>query len=312
MANDDRENRPAAEYYDESDGINKCPSCDQANFKCLHRVDHFGFPIEFFQCQCGLIKQVPMPNEGFFEWFFNSELFVSSKRTQTDEIWGFFDYLRDESSRLKTSRRRFRILSRALQWDGRKSMMKVGPSTGTFLHAAKTGGHDARGCDVSNEFVEYAKSTYGVSIDQGRFEKMEYESEQFDALLLFNVIENIPNLLEFLQAVRRSLKIGGHFIYNHVEMERNIINIFQKDKYFMFRPPICYAFNHQVIDQIIEKLGFEKRKRFRDIRYLHLEKIFTLLRWKWPLRIAQTLKIDRINFPIWAYPSWVTIVERVR
>ena len=38
---------------------------------------------------------------------------------------------------------------------------------------------------------------------------MEYENEQFDVLLLFNVIENIPNLLEFLQAVKRSVKIGG-------------------------------------------------------------------------------------------------------
>lgn len=49
-----------------------------------------------------------MPNSDFFEWFFNSDLFLSAKQADKKEIWGFYDYLKDEPSRMATSRNRYR------------------------------------------------------------------------------------------------------------------------------------------------------------------------------------------------------------
>ncbi len=302
---------PPAEYYDVEDGINVCMACGNPRFTLLHRVEHFGFPFEFFRCECGLIKQAPMPNEQFFEWFFNSDLFFSAKESDSEEIWGFYDYFKDENSRLKTSRRRFRILQQKLNWETPRSIMKIGPSTGTFLYVASQAGHQALGCDVSDQFVNYAKEHYQVQIDHGRFEHHGYADGQFTDLLLFNVIENVPNLDEFIAAIRRTLRVGGHFIFNHVEMRKNMIAAFQKDKYFIFRPPICYAFEDPALKMILEKHGFEIQLRFRDIRYLHAEKITTLLRWRWALKLSRMLKIERVNFPIWAYPSWITVARRV-
>lgn len=299
-------------YYDEADNETTCLICDNAQFEIFRKPDHFGLAVDFYRCSgCGLVKQAPMPNEGFFEWFFNSDLFFSSKKTDTDEIWGFYDYFKDESCRLRTSKRRFRLLSKLLNWnDSKRDFMKIGPSTGTFLHVANQAGHHAIGCDVSDRFVGYAKENYDVRIDHGRFEKMGYAENSFDAVMMFNVVENIPNLHEVLDSIASTVKPGGHFVVNHVEMKGNLIERFQKDKYFIYRPPICYAFERDTLDRLMAAKGFVPQKRFRDIRFMHLEKITTLLRWRWALKLSQWLRISRIEFPIWGYPSWITVYRR--
>ena len=305
-------NRPPKEYYDEQDSDNVCFLCNDPKYERTRTVSHFGFTFYFQKCRCGIEKQTPMPNQFFFEWFFNSDVFFSAKGSKEKEIWGFYDYFKDEACRMATSEYRYRELNHLFDKKEPLEIMKVGPSTGTFLYVASRQGHHAIGCDVSANFVDYAKSKYNVRIDHGRFEKMDYRDGQFDALLLFNVIENIPNLDEFLTAVQRKVKIGGYFILNYVDMKRNLIAAFQKDKYFLYRPPVCYIFDRTVMPRLLAKYGFDIVESHRDIRYLHLEKIFTLLRWRTPYLLAKLAGVHRIPFRIYAYPSRMLVAKRSR
>ena len=75
-------------------------------------------------------------------------------------------------------------------------------------------------------------------------------------ILLFNVIENVPNQVEFLEAIYRKLKPAGHFILNFVDMQHNVIAALQRSKYFLFRPPVCYAYTMPVMRRVLEKFGF--------------------------------------------------------
>ena len=302
--------RRSSDFYDWQDSDNCCFLCEEPSYRPYYDATHFGFPFRFQQCQCGLIKQTPMPNEKFFEWFFNSDIFFSAKEQKSENIWGFYDYFKDEPSRLATSRRRFQRMKDIFQTGEKLRIIKIGPSTGTFIYVANEHGHDAIGCDVSSRFVEYGKKEYGITINHGRFEHFGYEDESFDVVLLFNVIENIPNLPEFLAAVERKLKPGGHFILNQVDIEDNLIARFQKERYFLFRPPICYIFSNSTMDQALEKYGFKIERRFRDIRFMTLEKILTLLGWRLPLRLFEILGIHRIPFPIYAYPSRIVIARK--
>jgi len=93
-------------------------------------------------------------------------------------------------------------------------------------------------------------------------------------------------------------------------MKNNFIAKLQGAKYFLYRPPICYGFRLDVVDRIMNKYGFKIVANKRDIRFMHLEKIFTLLHWKWPLSIIRTLKIDQINFSTYAYPSRIIIAQK--
>lgn len=302
--------QPPYDFYDQEDSDNVCFLCGNPKYKLRYELGHFGFPFRFQQCQCGLVKQTPMPNEKFFEWFFNSDIFFSSKESKSEKIWGFYDYFKDESCRLATSRYRYKKLRNIFEVGHPLEIMKIGPSTGTFLHVAKQHGHNAIGCDVSTQFAEYAKEKYSVQIDNGRFEHMDYADEQFDVIMLFNVVENVPNQAEFFDAVRRKLKVGGYFILNHVDMQNNVIEKVQKEKYFLYRPPICYIYKMDVLEKILNKFEFKVVSHYRDIRYMHMEKIFTLLGWKLPLSFFNSLHVQQTPFPIYAYPSKITVAQR--
>jgi len=302
---------PKPEYFDLHDADNTCFLCNNPRYYKTVRIEHFDFPFEFKTCECGMVKQVPMPNEHFFEWFFNSDVFFSAKKTDKDFIWGYYDYFKDESSRMATSAYRHRklgyIFDRATQ---PLNVMKIGPATGTFLYLAKQKGHNVLGCDVSNRFANYAMEHYDVPIDIGRFEKKGYKDGQFDVVVLFNVIENVPNLEEFIQAIHRTLKPGGYFIFNYVDMHNNLVAKLQGKKYFIYRPPICYIIDRFTVDKMMKKYGFKVKRQHWDIRYMHLEKISTLLHWKWLLRLSKVLGLSNFNFPLYAYPSKIIVAER--
>jgi hypothetical protein len=125
-----------AEYYDHNDSINVCYHCGNPRYQPICRVTHFGFPFTFYRCQCGLIKQAPMPNERFFDWFFNSEVFFSSKRKQEKHIWGYYDYFADEPNRLATSRHRYRKLARWFERQPSREIATTHRSRGPRARAA--------------------------------------------------------------------------------------------------------------------------------------------------------------------------------
>jgi len=298
------------DFYDLEDSDHVCYLCEQPSYTPGYEVTHYGFPFRFQRCQCGLVKQTPMPNVRFFEWFYNSELFFSSNKSEKSEIWGYYDFFPDEPSRLATSRWRYKKLQHLFEVGRPQEIMKIGPSTGTFLYVANQNGHHGIGCDVSSSFVEYAKDSYKVQIDHGRFEHKNYADAQFDAVILFNVIENVPNQVEFLQAINRKLKQGGLFILNFVDMKNNLIAAIQKERYFIYRPPVCYIYEMPVMKRVLQEFGFEVLESHRDIRYMHIEKIATLLGWGWLLAIPRFLRIHRVPFPIYAYPSRIIVARR--
>jgi hypothetical protein len=94
-------------------------------------------------------------------------------------------------------------------------------------------------------------------------------------------------------------------------MHNNLIEKFQKSRYFIYRPPICYAYTNSVMAQIMHKFGFEIVDTFHDIRVLNVEKIVTLLGWKWALRLSRTLRINRLAFQVYAYPSKIVVARKI-
>lgn len=300
------------EFYDHEDSDNTCYLCNEPQYKLHYTITRYDFPFQFKTCRCGLVKQTPMPNERFFDWFYNSDVFFSAKQTRKKEIWGFYDYFTDEPSRLATSKRRYKTLSPLLETGHPLEILKIGPSTGSFLYVANQHGHHAIGCDISSRFVQYAREHYNVQIDRGRFEHLNYADAQFDVILLFNVVENVPNQAQFFESVRRTLKPGGLFILNFVDMTNNLVAKLQRERYFLYRPPICYIYTLAVMKRVLAKFGFQLIACHRDIRYLHIEKISTLLGWQWPLLAARWLGLHRANVPVYAYPSRILISRKNR
>lgn len=299
-----------SDLYDATDGTNRCLLCKSPRYRLFQRVTRYSYPFEFQRCACGLIKQTPMPTARFFEAFFNAPVFYSAKATGAREVWGYYDYFSEETARMRTARLRYARLSG--YWPRQRPLliMKIGPGTGTFLYVARQHGHRVSGCDVSDRFVGNARSHYGLEIQRGRFEELSYPDASFDVVLLFNVIENLPHPEVVLSAVHRTLKPGGVFVLNYVNMARNWLYAIQKGSYFLMRPPVCYLFTDRAIRMLLDKCGLSVVDSLLDLRYLSLEKILTLLRWARPRSLRLRSMLQVVPFPIFAYPSHLLVARK--
>jgi SAM-dependent methyltransferase len=305
-----RRTLPSPDFYDPEDGVGRCFVCGDPRYTRKYATERFGFPIEFHECGCSTIKQVPMPNQKFFDWFFNSDTFFAVGQVAKDEIWGYSDYFAEERARELTSRLRMRRLSRYFPVGEPLEVMKIGPSTGTFLMECKNRGHRVRGCDVSATFAAKAKELHGLDIDVGRFEEKDYADGQFDRIMLLNVIENVPNQEEFLGAIHRTLKPGGCFIFNYVEMRGNLVAALQKSNYFLVRPPVTYMFTRNGIERMLADRGFRIEATQRDIRVVNAEKVTGLFRMKLLARLMRATRLNRLLLPLWAYPSYIVVARK--
>jgi hypothetical protein len=84
----------------------------------------------------------------------------------------------------------------------------------------------------------------------------------------------------------------------------------QGSKYFLYRPPVCYAYTGRVLQSILQQFGFEVVHVLRDIRVMNVEKIVTLLGWPTAHRLARMCRLHRLSLPIYAYPSKIVVARR--
>jgi len=84
------------------------------------------------------------------------------------------------------------------------------------------------GCDLSQvAIVEARKYNDGVEYDVSDAARLPYPDAQFDAVMLFDVLEHVPNVAAVVREVARVLKPGGLF-HGHIPIEGQPHTIFAR------------------------------------------------------------------------------------
>jgi 2-polyprenyl-3-methyl-5-hydroxy-6-metoxy-1,4-benzoquinol methylase len=105
-------------------------------------------------------------------------------------------------------------------------ILDVGCSYGSLAYNLyKAGYKNVHGIDPEKEFVEKGKESYkeiadNLSVFDGAH--IPYPDDTFDVVLMFDVIEHIPHIQDFLKEVRRILKPGGSFVFQTPNKYLNI------------------------------------------------------------------------------------------
>ncbi len=124
-----------------------------------------------------------------------------SPRPSFTEISAFYSkagkydaWLKEEQARDMLWNRR---LKKLLQSGAKGSLLDIGTGYGQFLHHAQPFFSEVIGTEVSESGVAVAKDKYGLSLLTGQVEDLDLDSESFDTITLFHVLEHVldPNLL---------------------------------------------------------------------------------------------------------------------
>lgn len=122
------------------------------------------------------------------------------------------------------------------------------------------------GIDISNNAILFAKKKYkNISFVIDRAEKLSFQSSTFDLVTCFEVLEHVPQPNKVLEEIKRVLKKNGHVLI--LVPSENIL--FRVIWYLWTRlgPGRVWhhthvqKFDNNKMDELIEKNGFEIKKR---------------------------------------------------
>jgi len=180
----------------QSDAI-RCPICKSESA----HLSFEKFNLQMAECSnCGLVftKEVPSYSDGRYniEWFEKEYLpsfGIDPKKPKTEHLNARFD-------------KDLEVLERYVK---KGNLLDVGAGAGLLLNRAKERGWNVFGVEPAPYGVAFAKQHFGIEIFQGLLKDAPLEAESFDAIILQDVIEHVPDPLEVLSDTKRLLKSGG-------------------------------------------------------------------------------------------------------
>lgn len=87
-------------------------------------------------------------------------------------------------------------------------LLDVGFGAGTLLEAARRGGWDARGVEVSKSAVEHVRGL-GFDVFCGTLQEAQYPDAHFDVVTASEVLEHVPDPQAVLNEISRVIRPGG-------------------------------------------------------------------------------------------------------
>ncbi len=91
-------------------------------------------------------------------------------------------------------------------------LLDIGAGEGAFMEAMKRRGWDVSGTDVSAEAARRTSQRLGATIRVGPAEALAFESETYDLVTLWDVLEHLHDPLRVLRRVRSVLRGGGRVL----------------------------------------------------------------------------------------------------
>jgi len=109
-------------------------------------------------------------------------------------------------SRLLATKSQVKLIKR---YKSNTTLLDVGCGEGFFLFNASKAGYITKGVELSQNAGEYARREFGLDVEVGPFEEMQFPENYFDVVTLWVVLEHVPYPLPLLKEVHRILKPGG-------------------------------------------------------------------------------------------------------
>ena len=141
-------------------------------------------------------------------------------------------------------------------------VLELGCSHGGSVALMEWAGFDAAGLELSPWVVDFAKKTFDISMLLGPLEDQKLDQGSLDAIVLYDVLEHLPDPISTMRHAASLLKEEGIFIVqtpNYIEGRTYPEMVRQQDHFIDQLKPSehIYLFNHRSIAKFFGRLGFD-------------------------------------------------------
>lgn len=181
----------------------RCALCGGGSERVLFTIS--GFPIH--RCASCQMRYVSprLRSADLISMYSDPSYFHSDNSL----VHGYVDYAADRQNIIQTFKKRLDwILKRTGRRDPRR-MLDVGCAFGFAVEYALSQNWDAFGIEPSTHAATSARKSLGNRVVQGTLDHHPYLAGSFDTVLLWDVIEHVPDPVSTLRQAYALLKPGG-------------------------------------------------------------------------------------------------------
>jgi len=188
---------------------NVCPLCSSDKTGLLLKCnDHFVSGEEFtlFKCrECNFIFTQDYPEEDEIGRYYESEDYIS----HSDTSKGFSNKLYRLARSFMLRRKRNLIIKTTGLKNG--DLLDIGSGTGYFVSVMNEAGWQVKGIEINEKARDFSRSHFGIDIDAPSA-LSTYDSDSFDCITLWHVLEHFHDPFKYMSEIRRVLKPDAYCV----------------------------------------------------------------------------------------------------
>ncbi len=167
-------------------------------------------------------------------------------------------FIRQDAMRIRTFVEALKELARKyrIKLSSETKVLDVGCAGGAFLQAARQVGLTPVGVEPSRWLSNYARTEHSLDVRSGTLLEQDFESESFDLITLWDVIEHLPDPGKELDQIHALLKPNGFLVVNYPDFGSFPAKLFGRKWPFLLSVHLLY-YTPQTIRRQLKKHGFE-------------------------------------------------------
>lgn len=247
-----------------------CPACQSTRIQHKYNIKDHSVSGEIFPLwicfDCRFMFTQSIPDANAIGPYYQSSAYVSHTDTREGLINRLYHMIRNLTLRSKKQ-----LLVRHTRKASGK-LLDLGCGTGAFLKKMHDAGWQVQGLEPDESAAMIARERSGLQVDTPE-NLHALQSDSFDAITLWHVLEHVHTLTEYLQTLHRILKKDGVLfiaVPNHTSLDARH---YQEAWAAYDVPRHLYHWSPQSMQLMLEKNGFElvgKRPMWFDAFYVSM------------------------------------------